>query len=72
MTIGDTIHLRLVPYVAPFEEGRVYLCVFQRGDEKAYFAAFLGQGQWHEPLGTNLTEEGWQLMAHTGELPLLE
>lgn len=71
MTIAEPINLSMQPYVCPFEDGRIYLCVFQRGDESQYFTAHLSQGQWYEPLGNNLTEEGWELLAHTGELPLL-
>lgn len=71
MSISELMNLRMVPFVPLFEEGRIYLCIFRRGDESQYFAAHVGQGQWHEPLGNNLTEEGWELIAYTGELPLL-
>jgi len=71
VSIGEPINLRMVPYVPIFEEGRSYLCIFVRGEESQYFAAHLTQGQWHEPLGNNLTEDGWELAGHTAELPLL-
>lgn len=71
MTIGESINLRMVPFVPLFEEGRIYLCVFKRGDESQYFAAHLTSGQWHDALGNNLTDDGWELIAHTAELPLL-
>jgi hypothetical protein len=72
MTIGEQISIRMTPYVCPFEEGAEYLTIMRSREVTRYFVAHLEQGQWHDGIGTNLTEDGWELIAHTSELPLLK
>lgn len=66
------MELILHPYTPQFEEHRWYLCCFTLNDIQAYFAAFCAGGRWQTACGTDLTDDGWELVAISDELPLLQ
>ena len=63
--------LTLHPYTPQYEEHRWYLLVMRYGEIEAYHAAYNEAGHWRNASGADLTDDGWQLVALTEELPLL-
>lgn len=58
-------------YTPQFEEHRWYICVFKLNDTQAYFAAYCAGGRWQTACGTDLTDDGWELVSISDELPPL-
>jgi hypothetical protein len=72
MTQPTEFNTTLRPYQPQWEDHRWYLVVMQGpGDIQAYHAAYHEGGCWQTACGTDLTDDGWELVAISDELPLL-